>query len=348
MSNRAVHSAEATILHAIAFLTFLTSGCATLQEQHNPQRFEIGVLGDVPYTAGDEAKMPALIKQMNEADLAFVVHVGDMQADGAGYTDGAPPCSDETLATRKAQIESIRHPVILTPGDNDWSDCHRAKPGSGYDPLERLSKLREMFFQGDESLGQRRLRLTRQSGDSRYAKYRENARWSYGQVLFITIHMVGDNNNRGRTPQQDEEYAERNAANLEWLKQGFAMAKRDGHKAVMIITQANPYIEDTWTPAYKRRMRIGPPFVTPFGFADFLRALEEEVSAFDRPVALVHGDTHFFRVDKPLRFAKNQRAYEHFTRVETFGSPHVHWVRATVDVSDPQVFSFRSELVRTQ
>src|SRR5712691_1233786 len=272
MSNRTVHSAERRNVRAIAFFVLLISGCATLQEQHSPQRFEIGVLGDVPYTAADEAKMPALIRQMNQADLAFVVHVGDMQADGAGYRDGAPPCADETFATRKAQIEAIRHPVILTPGDNDWSDCHRAKPGLGYDPLERLSKLREMFFRGDESLGQRRLRLTRQSGDSRYAKYRENARWTYGQVLFITIHMVGDNNNRGRTPQQDEEYDERNAANLEWLKQGFEMAKRDGYKAIMIITQANPYIEDTWTPAYKRRMRIGPPFVTPFGFADFLRA----------------------------------------------------------------------------
>jgi hypothetical protein len=345
MSNRTVHAAAGANIRAITFLALLLSGCATLHEETSPQRFEIGVLGDVPYTAADEAKMPALINRMNRADLAFVVHVGDMQADGGGYTDGAPPCADDTFATRKAQIESIIHPVILTPGDNDWSDCHRAKPGPGYDPLERLSKVREMFFRGDESLGQRKLRLTRQSNDARYAKYRENARWTYGQVLFITIHMVGDNNNRGRTPQQDQEYDERNAANLEWLKQGFEVAKRDGYKAVMIITQANPYIEDTWTPVFKRRMRIGSPFVTPFGFTDFLRVLEEEISNFDRPIALVHGDTHFFRVDKPLRFAKNQRAYEHFTRAETFGSPHVHWVRAIVDLNDPQVFSFKPELV---
>ena len=291
--------------------------------------------------------MPALIRDVNRADLAFVLHVGDMQADGAGYTSGALPCADATLAMRKAQIETLRHPVILTPGDNDWSDCHRAVP-KGFDPAERLAKLREMFFQGDESLGQRRLRLVRQSADPRYAKFRENARWDHGGVLFITLHMVGDNNNRGRTPEQDAEYAERMAANLEWMKQGFELAARGGYKAVMIAMQANPYLEETWSAAFKRRMRIGPPFATPFGFGDFLAALEQEISLFERPVALVHGDTHFFRVDKPLRFAQDPRAYENFIRVETFGSPYVHWVRAIVDPDDSQVFSFRPELVRAK
>src|ERR1700730_3897684 len=104
MSHRAVHSVERTNVRAVMYLILLFSGCATLQEENSPRRFEIGVFGDAPYTAADEAKMPALIKQMNQADLAFVVHVGDMQADGGGYTDGAPPCADETFVTRKAQI----------------------------------------------------------------------------------------------------------------------------------------------------------------------------------------------------------------------------------------------------
>ena len=326
-------------------LVLLAWSCATAQRHDSGGKFEIGIVGDLPYTAADEAKMPALIDEVNNADLAFVLHVGDMQADGAGYVSGALPCTDATLSSRKAQIESIRHPVILTPGDNDWSDCHRAVP-KGFDPSERLAKLREMFFQGNDSLGQRRLPLSRQSADPRYAKFRENARWEYGGVLFITLHMVGDNNNLGRTPEQDAEYAERMAANLQWMKQGFELAARNGSKAVMIATQANPYLEDSWTPGFKRRMRIGPPFMTPFGFADFLAALEQEISLFGKPVALAHGDTHFFRVDKPLRFASDQRVYENFIRVETFGSPHVHWVRAMVDLDDRQVFSFKPQLVR--
>src|SRR5947208_2970331 len=306
---------------ALLCLALLAAACAT-QKPDSGRKFEIGIVGDRPYTAADEARMPALIRDVNRADLAFVLRVGDMQADGAGYTSGALPCADATLALRKAQIETIRHPVILTPGDNDWSDCHRAVP-KGFDPAERLAKLREMFFQGDESLGQRRLRLLRPSADPRYAKFRENARWDHGGVLFITLHMVGDNNNRGRTPEQDAEYAERMAANLEWMKQGFELAARGGYKAVMIVTQANPYLEETWNAAFKRRMRIGPPFATPFGFADFLSALEQEISLFERPVALVHGDTHFFRVDKPLRFAQDPRAYENFIRVDTCGLRYV-------------------------
>src|SRR5262249_5453812 len=193
-------------------LVLLAGSCATTQRHDGEGRFEIGIVGDLPYTAADEAKMPALIDDVNKADLAFVLHVGDMQADGAGYVSGALPCADATLSSRKAQIETIRHPVILTPGDNDWSDCHRAVP-KGFDPSERLAKLREMFFQGNDSLGQRRLPLLRQSADPRYAKFRENARWEYGGGLFMTLPIVGDNNNLGRTPEQDAEYPQLLAPN---------------------------------------------------------------------------------------------------------------------------------------
>ena len=33
---------------------------------------------------------------------------------------------------------------------------------------------------------------------------------------------------------------------------------------------------------------------------EFLAALEKETVAFGKPVVYVHGDTHIFRVDKPL------------------------------------------------
>ena len=66
---------------------------------------------------------------------------------------------------------------------------------------------------------------------------------------------------------------------------------------------------------------------------------------------LVHGDTHYFRVDKPMilddqRGARRGSVVERFTRVELFGYPEAHWVRATVDPADPNVFSFRPEIVR--
>jgi hypothetical protein len=75
-----------------------------------------------------------------------------------------------------------------------------------------------------------------------------------------------------------------------------------------------------------------------------LAVVEEEAVAFGRPVAFVHGDTHRFRIDRPLKTAAGQ-VVESFTRVEVHGSPVVAWVRGRVDPHDPRVFSFRSEFL---
>ena len=78
----------------------------------------------------------------------------------------------------------------------------------GGDPLERLAKLRTVFFPGDHTLGQRTFSLTRQSqgADPTFAKYRENVRWDLGGVTFVTLHVTGSNNGLGRTPEGDAEY----------------------------------------------------------------------------------------------------------------------------------------------
>ncbi|MGH8567123.1 MAG: hypothetical protein ACREXU_03680, partial [Gammaproteobacteria bacterium] len=70
---------------------------------------------------------------------------------------------------------------------------------------------------------------------------------------------------------------------------------------------------------------------------------KEETLIFNKPTVLVHGDSHYFRIDKPMRI--NAIAMENFTRAETFGTPDVHWVRGMVNTSDPNLFSFRQEIV---
>jgi hypothetical protein len=105
------------------------------------------------------------------------------------------------------------------------------------------------------------MRVTRQSEDTRYVKFRENVRWTYGGVMFVTLHVIGSNNNQGRTPEMDADYAERNAANLAWMRQAFDVAKRNGSKAVMIIAQANPRFENTWPSYVQQRYMLGWPRV---------------------------------------------------------------------------------------
>ena len=120
----------------------------------------------------------------------------------------------------------------------------------------------------------------------------------------------------------------------------------------MIIAQANPRFETSWPADMQQRYMLeGLGFKSPetrraTGFDEFLAALEKETLAFGKPVVYVHGDSHLFRVDKPLVGSKSRRIIENFTRVETFGAPYTHWVRAIVDPSDPRVFSFREEIVK--
>src|SRR3989441_5225372 len=340
----------------VSYFMLFISGCATIQGEGEIQsaRFEFALIGDMPYDARHEKEFANVMREIDAADLAFVVHDGDFWWDGAAWTEqagGLPPCSDATFEDRLRLAQSSRHPFIFVPGDNEWTDCHRAKPRT-YDPLERLTKLRQMFFQGDQSLGRRTMRLTRQSEDTRYAKFRENVRWTYGDVLFVTLHVVGSNNNLGRTPEMDAEYSERNAANLAWLRNAFDLAMRSRSKAIMIIAQANPGFENSWTSSMQRRYLLAglglraPETRRATGFDEFLAALEKATMTFGKPVVYVHGDTHIFRVDKPLVGSVSGRIIENFTRVETFGFPDTHWVRASVDPRAPQVFSFRQAIVK--
>lgn len=334
----------------------LVSGSATILGGAEPRRarFEFALIGDMPYDSRQAREFANVMKGINAAELAFVVHNGDFWWDGQSWTEqagGLPPCGDATFEDRLGFAQSSRHPFIFVPGDNDWADCHRAKPRV-YDPVERLSKLRQMFFSGDRSLGRRTLRLTRQSEDAPYARFRENVRWTYGDVLFVTLHVLGSNNNVGHTPELDAEASERTAASLAWMKQAFHLARRRGSRAIMIIAQADPRFENTWPADVQQRyMLAGLGFKSPetrraTGFDEFLAALERETVAFGRQVVYVHGDTHVFRVDKPLFGSTSRRFIENFTRVETFGYPDTHWVRAIVDPSDPQVISFRQEIVK--
>ena len=296
--------------------------------------FSFAVIGDLGYVPEEEPRVDGVMADLDrDADLAFVVHVGDLSSPR--YS-----CTDDLVIRRLAQFQASAHPLVFTPGDNDWTDCHEPAV-KGANPLERLVRIRAVLFPGDRALGRRTLALTRQSADPAFASYRENVRWERGGVTFLTLHVTGSNNGRGRTPEGDAEWAQRNQANLAWLQQGFAHARAAGSRAVMILQQANIYPEFPPFP--------GSPKETA-GFTDLRERFRQEALAFGKPVVLVHGDSHYFRIDKPLspmrvRGQPVVTALENFTRVETFGSPYHHWLHVTVDASDPNVFTFRPRMV---
>ena len=282
--------------------------------------FTFGFPGDLAYQPSEEPLLVNVLNDLNnDTQLSFVVHIGDLSSHDFA-------CANSLLTKRFNQFQASVHPFIYTPGDNEWTDCANA--------LNRLDVVRSVFFKTGRTLGQTTFPLARQSADPAYTKYRENARWDKGGVTFMTIHVVGSNNGLGRDSAGDAEFAERNAANLEWLKRGFAHAKAANSRAVMVFQQADmfpnlpPYEGDAAT-----------------GFADIKRVLKGYATSFEKPIVLAHGDSHFFRIDKPFSMADHPY-FLNFTRVETFGSPFHHWIHVTVNPQDPNVFIFSPRIVK--
>jgi predicted phosphodiesterase len=303
-------------LPVVLLLWLVWCGSAAPQ-QPGPGNMSFALIGDVPYNDLEDLALDGLIQEMNRQNLAFVVHVGDI-------TSSHGPCSDEWFQARHRQFEKSRHPLIVLPGDNDWIDCRR----SGFDPLERLARFRQLFHSGDESLGQRTLRLERQSSDPRFSDYREHIRWVAGNVLFVGLNVPGNNNNLGRTPPMDDEHRQRMTAVLDWLDGAMKIAEHKRLSGVVILMHANPGFD------WRRRPRRG----VPDGFLELRHALSAHALWLKRPILLVHGDTHRYQQNRPLTDPSTGKRIDNLTRVEVFGSPQVHWVLATVDPGNPAVF----------
>jgi hypothetical protein len=283
-------------------------------------RFAFGAFGDMPYLPGEEGIVAKLIEDMNEQDLAFVVHVGDLKASWT-------PCTDTLFAERRDLLARSRHPMIVLPGDNDWVDCVTRMTG-GFDPLDRLALFRKLFHPGDRTLGSRTLALERQSADARFAEYVEHVRWRYGEVLFVGVNVPGSNNNLGYSAEGDAEHARRMAAVDAWLAESFALARRGGARGVAIFMQGNPGLDG------KPR-----PLLRPDGFAGIRALLAREAQAFSRPTLLVHGDTHKFRFDRPLHDPRTRRLLANLARLEVFGTPQLGWVKVGVDLASADLFT---------
>ena len=286
------------------------AGCAS--PPPSPDAFSFGVMGDTPYNEREEKAFAAMLPDLDHEPLAFVVHVGDIQ-------HGAAACSDATYERRKAQFDASANPFLYTPGDNEWTDCRYERPPHN-DPIERLDRLRQVFFDNATSLGRRRLATAVQPG------YPENRRWVVGKVEFVTLDIPGSNNNAGYDARNDVEARARDAANERWLAAAVDDAIAADARALVLFIQA-----DIWDTEKPR------------AYASFRASLIEAARRFARPVLFVHGDSHTYRVDAPL-FDANGVPVANVTRLETYGSPFVGWVKVTVDPADPQPFGIRGNL----
>ena len=280
------------------------------------ETWRFAMIGDTPYSDSERRELPRMLDAIAESHVDFVVHIGDIK-------NGQSRCDDAVFKDRQQLFDGNPVPFIFVPGDNEWTDCGRVSNGA-YDPLERLAYLRNLFWQRPDSLGRKTIALERQAGT-----YIEHSRFRVGPVLFVTLNLPGDDNNYGMRAEPRREFVDRNPAVLDWLKESFALARREKLAGIVLLFQANPGF---------KHFSEGTP---PRGFRDFLETLRQETLGFPGQVVAVHGDSHRSRIDQPLRDA-NGRAITNFTRVETFGYPLMGWTRGIVDTDSPTLFRFET------
>ncbi len=174
-----------------------------------------------------------LKRAIDEADddkaTAFVVVTGIKGSKEA--------CSDKLYQQRRDLVSDARRPAIVVPAASDWTECRNSAGRSN--AIERLNRLRELFYGEPESLGARKLALTRQSMSPRFRSYAENAHWSVGKVLYAVLNLPANNNHYLTEAGRNSEYEDRLVANRFWLNRLFAIAKRDKLEAIVLFAEGD-------------------------------------------------------------------------------------------------------------
>ena len=290
-----------------------------------PTTLTAAVYGDSPYgtTSADSSQTlatPAFINAVNaDPAVQLVLHVGDIHS-------GKQFCTlayDQQIAGMWTQYSD---PLVYTPGDNEWSDCHKIGEGGGAynaathkidysvdaannptdyafgDPVANLDLVRRLFFaHAGASLGMHPMTVVTQedAADPAYPtdrEYRENVMWEQAGVLFVTVNIPGGSNNDTdpwygaptTTAAQDQEVAARTGADVRWINAAFAAATAHDVKAIVIQSQA-----DMWDLDGKTALHLTQ-------YDPFVNAVADGTASFGKPVLMFNGDSHVYKSDNPL------------------------------------------------
>lgn len=323
----------------------------------------IAAFGDAPYgtNPSDTAQLeatPAFIQSINaDPDVSLVMHVGDIHS-------GKQYCTADYDLQVFDLWKAFQDPLVYTPGDNEWTDCHKVAEGGGsYDatsgqikyvldaggspvdyangnPVENLELVRSIFFANPgETLGKKKHVLSQAQFFSPKhrsdRKFVENVLFEAEQVLFVTINLPGGSNNDTdvwygaptASAAQTQEVAERTGADLRWLDFAFGLARLGHLKGVVIQAQA-----DMWDPEKGVAHQAG--------YEPFVQSIAAHTTQFGKPVLMLNGDSHAYLSDNPLS-AADPLNYMHpgydvpnFHRIVVHGSTvPLEWLKLTVDSS---------------
>ncbi|MFT5533368.1 MAG: hypothetical protein ACI8WM_002257 [Burkholderiaceae bacterium] len=222
--------------------------------------FSIAVLGPV-----NDATLGRAITETDDANLAFVVVNGIKAVDAQ--------CSDEIYLERKILLDSAKNGVIISLAGSDWTTC-RNTAGQSI-AIERLTRLRDLFFTGEFSFGASKLPLVRQSGTPKFRSYAENAHWEVGAIQFATINLPADNNHFLAAAGRNSEYEDRQIANHAWLQRLIANATYRKLPALVLFCDGNLLLPKKNSPHRD-------------GFAQLRGQLKQMASSYPGKILLVH------------------------------------------------------------
>ena len=293
----------------------------------------IALYGDSPYGACKVSPVPACadVAQFNatdafvdsvngDPDVGLVVHVGDIHSGKEFCTQAY----DQSIFDKWTRFVD---PLVYTPGDNEWTDCHKAAQGGNAfydppantqpvdyangDPVANLALIRTIFFANPGlTLGQHKRIVLSQHfvHDPRFpsdGQFAENVIWVQSNVVFVTINVPGGSNNdtdtwynpdpinnpTPNTQAQIDERTQRTAADVRWLDTAFLLARLGHVKGVVIVAQA-----DMWDPEKADAVHG----THQDGYEPIVSSVAAHTLAFGKPVLMFNGDSHVYKSDNPL------------------------------------------------
>ena len=319
----------------------------------NGRAVTYAVIGDTPYGTPQLENFPNDVAEINaDPQVSLAIHLGDIK-------NGSSQCTTSYFEQIRTDFDDFEDPLVYTPGDNEWTDCHRASNGAfwpagpvlnGDSRPARLGEVRRIFFPNPGwTLGQNPRRVEKQGGG-----FPENVTWSDAGVRFGVVDVPGSNNDwlpwfeQPRTTSQVAEVTGRTDADLKWLTRIFNEARDEDASAVAIGIQA-----DMWDPAIETESAQYDHF------RPIVQRLAQETLRFRRPVLLLNGDSHKFTDDYPLADPARQQNKTNYGigkdvpnlhRITVNGSttPCHEWLKLTVDPQVAGVFSYQRILFHKQ
>lgn len=218
---------------ALATAVALPAGAAPGPDAGRGDEFRFGVIGHTFEGEPDEARLKQTLRESERTNPAFVVV--------NGIKGVAEPCGDKLYERRKELLDDSARPLIVSLAASDWSACRNSLGRSN--AIERLNRLRDVFFDDARSLGARRIGVSRLSANAKFRSYAENAYWEHGPVLFATINLPANNNHFQPEAGRNSEFEDRLVANRVWLHRLFALAERKRLAGVVLFSDGDVGIE---------------------------------------------------------------------------------------------------------